>query len=120
MFSDVCPARTTAAILLMLIATTSSRTCAKPIVGGSFVTLGLFYAFLPLIKILHKTIVGMPMISVSTKAAEKNPDASFPIRIPQYSACIVIHTATIIRDAIVKIPVKMITIILVGRVIFLD
>ena len=26
MFSDVCPAQTTAAILLMLIATTSSRT----------------------------------------------------------------------------------------------
>ena len=59
------------------------------------------------------------MISVSTNAAEKNPDASFPIRIPQYSACIVIQTATIIRNAIVKIPVKMIRTILVGRDIFL-
>ena len=29
MLSDVCPARTTAAMLLMLIATTSSRTCTK-------------------------------------------------------------------------------------------
>lgn len=32
MLSDVCPARTNAAMLLMLIATTSSRTCTKPFV----------------------------------------------------------------------------------------
>ena len=32
MFGDVGQARTNAAILLMLIATTSSRTCTKPIV----------------------------------------------------------------------------------------
>ena len=32
MFGDAGQARTTAAILLMLIATTSSRTCTKPIV----------------------------------------------------------------------------------------
>ena len=37
MFGDVGQARTKAAMLLMLIATTSSRTCTKPIVGGSFV-----------------------------------------------------------------------------------
>ena len=30
MLSDVCLARTNAAMLLMLIATTSSRTCTKP------------------------------------------------------------------------------------------
>jgi len=35
MFGDVGQARTNAAILLMLIATTSSRTCTKPIVVGS-------------------------------------------------------------------------------------
>ena len=34
MLSDVGQARTNAAILLMLIATTSSRTCTKPIVGS--------------------------------------------------------------------------------------
>jgi len=34
MFGDVGQARTNAAILLMPIATTSSRTCTKPIVGG--------------------------------------------------------------------------------------
>jgi len=33
MFGDVGQARTNAAILLMLIATTSSRTCTKPIVA---------------------------------------------------------------------------------------
>ncbi len=32
MFSVVCPARTNAGMLLMLIATTSSRTCTKAIV----------------------------------------------------------------------------------------
>ena len=36
MFGDVFQARTKAAILLMLIATTSSRTCTKPNVTGSF------------------------------------------------------------------------------------
>jgi len=36
MFGDVCPAQTNAAILLMMIATTSSRTCTKPIVVRSF------------------------------------------------------------------------------------
>ena len=36
MFGVVGHARTNAAMLLMLIATTSSRTCTKPIVGGSF------------------------------------------------------------------------------------
>ena len=35
MSGDVFPARTNAAILLMLIATTSSRTCAKHNVGRS-------------------------------------------------------------------------------------
>ena len=33
MFGDVGPARTNAAMLLMPIATTSSRTCTKPTVG---------------------------------------------------------------------------------------
>jgi len=37
MFGDVGQARTNAAILLITIATTSSRTCTKPIVGGSFI-----------------------------------------------------------------------------------
>ena len=36
MFSDVCPARTNAAILMMLIATTSSHTCTKPTVACWF------------------------------------------------------------------------------------
>ncbi len=35
MFSDVGQARTNAAMLLMLIATTSSRTCTKPTVACS-------------------------------------------------------------------------------------
>jgi len=35
MIGDVGHARTNAAILLMLIATTSSRTCTKPTVGRS-------------------------------------------------------------------------------------
>ena len=35
MFGEVCPARTTAAMLLMLIATTSSHTCTKRIVVRS-------------------------------------------------------------------------------------
>ena len=34
MFSDVGQARTNAAMLLLMIETTSSRTCTKPIVGG--------------------------------------------------------------------------------------
>ena len=37
MFGDVGKARTNAAMLLLPIATTSSRTCTKPIVGGSFI-----------------------------------------------------------------------------------
>ena len=36
MFGDVSQARTNAAMLLMMIATTSSRTCTKPTVSGSF------------------------------------------------------------------------------------
>ena len=36
MFGDVGQARTNAAMLLQMIATTSSRTCTKPTVGGSF------------------------------------------------------------------------------------
>jgi len=36
MFGDVSQAQTNAAMLLMPIATTSSRTCTKPTVGGSF------------------------------------------------------------------------------------
>ena len=35
MFGDVGQARTNAAMLLLLIDTTSSRTCTKPIVGSS-------------------------------------------------------------------------------------
>ena len=37
MFGDVGQARTNAAMLLMPIDTTSSRTCTKPIVMGSFI-----------------------------------------------------------------------------------
>ena len=37
MFGDVGQARTNAAMLLMPIATTLSRTCTKPTVGSSFV-----------------------------------------------------------------------------------
>jgi len=40
MFGDVGQARTNATMLLMLIATTSSRTCTKPHVSGSFCFLG--------------------------------------------------------------------------------
>ena len=36
MFGDVGQARTNAAMLLLMIATISSRTCTKPIVGRSF------------------------------------------------------------------------------------
>jgi len=36
MFGNVGQARTNAAMLMMLIATTSSRTCTKPTVSGSF------------------------------------------------------------------------------------
>ena len=36
MFGDVGQARTNAAMLMMPIATTSSRTCTKPIVGSSY------------------------------------------------------------------------------------
>ena len=36
MFGDVGQARTKAAMLLLMIATTSSRTCTKPTVSGSF------------------------------------------------------------------------------------
>ena len=39
MFGDVGQARTNAAILLMLIATTSSRTCTKPTVVRRFILL---------------------------------------------------------------------------------
>jgi len=39
MFGDVGQARTNAAMLLPMIATTSSRTCTKPIVSRSFVIL---------------------------------------------------------------------------------
>ena len=37
MFGDAGQARTKAAMLLLMIATTLSRTCTKPIVGGCFV-----------------------------------------------------------------------------------
>ena len=47
MLSDVCPARTTAAILLLMIATMSSRTCTKPIVNCCIVyNVGLKCGFL--------------------------------------------------------------------------
>jgi len=36
MFGDAGQARTNAAILLLMIATTSSRTCTKPNVSGSY------------------------------------------------------------------------------------
>jgi len=36
MFGDVGQARTNVAMLLLIIATTLSRICTKPIVGGSF------------------------------------------------------------------------------------
>ena len=36
MFGDVGHARTNAAMLIMMIDTTSSRTCTKPTVGGCF------------------------------------------------------------------------------------
>ena len=42
MFGDAGQARTNAAMLLMPIATISSRTCTKPIVSGS----GFFYTIL--------------------------------------------------------------------------
>ena len=45
MFGDVGQARTNAAMLLKLIATTSSRTCTKPTVGGSFVVATYFCLF---------------------------------------------------------------------------
>ena len=38
-FGDVGQARTNAAMLMMLIATTSSHTCTKPTVSGSFALL---------------------------------------------------------------------------------
>ena len=38
MFGDVGHAQTNAAILLVPIATTSSRTCTKPTVGRSFIS----------------------------------------------------------------------------------
>jgi len=37
MFGDAFQARTNAAMLLLMIATTSSHTCTKPIVGSRFV-----------------------------------------------------------------------------------
>jgi len=37
MFGDVGQARTKAAMLLMMIDTTSSRACTKPIVGRCFI-----------------------------------------------------------------------------------
>ena len=36
MFSAVCQDRTNAAMLLLIIATTSSRTCTKPTVSGCY------------------------------------------------------------------------------------
>ena len=43
MLSDAFPARTNAAMLLMLIATTSSHTCTKPIVVRSYCQTTLFF-----------------------------------------------------------------------------
>ena len=62
MFSDVCPARTNAAILLMLIATTSSRNCTKPIVVcrtsfASFFELSTSVIDCQLIEVQNTTVV---------------------------------------------------------------
>ena len=46
MFGDVGQARTNAAILLMLIATTSSRTCTKPTVACWLVKAGIVQCYL--------------------------------------------------------------------------
>ena len=50
MFGDVGQARTNAAMLLLPIATTLSRTCTKPIVGCSFYFKGLINSF-PFVEI---------------------------------------------------------------------
>lgn len=77
-----------------------------------------FYIFfLRFNKIIHKVPVGIPIMNVSRHAAEKNPDASFPMFFPKYSICIATHTATIVTNRRVDIAVKMISIILIGRFI---
>ena len=43
MFGDAGQARTNAAMLLLMIATTSSRTCTKPTVVGSFIVSNLYF-----------------------------------------------------------------------------
>ena len=48
MFGDVGQARTKAAMLLMLIATTSSHTCTKPIVGSMWRLKALYIYFFQL------------------------------------------------------------------------
>jgi len=50
MFGDAFQARTNAAMLLLPIATTSSHTCTKPIVGCSFYFKGLINSF-PFVEI---------------------------------------------------------------------
>ena len=55
MFGDVGHARTNAAMLLLPIATTSSRTCTKPIVSGSF------YRFFHLDLILQQAHQGFQL-----------------------------------------------------------
>ena len=51
MFGDVGQARTKAAIMLLLIATTSSRTCTKPIVSSCIVYhVDLYFGFLSNLK----------------------------------------------------------------------
>ena len=45
MFSDAGQARTKAAMLLLMIATTSSRTCTKPIVGCSYFFSLIIFSF---------------------------------------------------------------------------
>ncbi len=79
--------------------------------------LKFYIFFLCFNKIIHKATVGIPTIKVSKNAAEKNPDASFPICIPKYSTCMATHTATIVANRRVDIAVNVISIILIGRFI---
>ena len=60
MFGDVGPARTNAAMLLMTIATTSSHTCTKPIVSGSFGQLSGTIVLNNLLLVLNSMEVSQP------------------------------------------------------------
>lgn len=73
--------------------------------------------FLCFNKTIHKIIVGILIINVSINATEKKPYASLPIVVPQYSAFIVIQTATIVKNAIVNTAVNIISNTLVVRFI---